>query len=69
MNIQRKLKSQQRLKLRLKKVDEIIYELKKKSLTKEKIIFEDLTDLSNRVGTLLDIVIHDTKPKDDVVVL
>ena len=69
MNIQRKLKSQQKLKLKLKKVDEIIYELKKKSLTKEKIIFEDFTDLSNRVGTLLDIVIHDTKPKDDVVVL
>ena len=69
MNIQRKLKSQQRLKLKLKKVDEIILGLKKKSLTKEKIIFEDFTDLSNRVGTLLDIVIHDTKPKDDVVVL
>ena len=34
MNTQRKIKSQQRLKLRLKKVDEIIYELKKKSLTK-----------------------------------
>ena len=69
MNIQRKIKSQQRLKLKLKKVDEIILGLKKKSLTKEKIIFEDFTDLSNRVGTLLDIVIHDTKPKDDVVVL
>ena len=69
MNIQRKLKSQQKLKLKLKKVDEIILGLKKKSLTKEKIIFEDFTDLSNRVGTLLDIVIHDTKPKDDVVVL
>ena len=69
MNIQRKLKSQQKLKLKLKKVDEIIFRLKNKSLTKEKIIFEDFTDLSNRVGTLLDIVIHDTKPKDDVVVL
>ena len=66
MNIQRKLKSQQRLKLKLKKVDEIIFRLKNKSLTKEKIIFEDFADLSNRVGTLLDIVIHDTKPIEEV---
>jgi len=69
MNTQRKIKSYNKLKLKLKKIDEIIFRLKKKSLTKEKIIFEDFTDLSNRVGTLLDIVIHDTKPKDDVVVL
>ena len=66
MNIQRKIKSYNKLKLKLKRIDEIIYELKKKSLTKEKIIFEDFTDLSNRVGTLLDIVIHDTKPTDEV---
>ena len=66
MNTQRKIKSYNKLKLKLKKIDEIIFRLKKKSLTKEKIIFEDLTDLSNRVGTLLDIVIHDTKPTDEV---
>ena len=66
MNTQRKIKSYNKLKLKLKKIDEIIFRLKKKSLTKEKIIFEDFTDLSNRVGTLLDIVIHDTKPTDEV---
>ena len=55
-------------KLKLKKIDEVIHKLKVKVLD-EPITFEDLTDLSNRVGTLLDIVIHDTKPKDDVVVL
>jgi hypothetical protein len=27
-------------------------------------MFEDFTELSNRVDTLLDIVIHDTKPND-----
>ena len=66
MNTQRKIKSYNKLKLKLKKIDEIIFRLKNKSLTKEKIIFEDLTDLSNRVGTLLDIVIHDTKPIEEV---
>ena len=31
----------------------------------EEITFEDFTDLSNRVDTLLDIFITDTKPEDD----
>ena len=66
MNTQRKIKSYNKLKLKLKKIDEIIFRLKNKSLTKEKIIFEDFADLSNRVGTLLDIVIHDTKPIEEV---
>ena len=58
----------QRLKLKLKKLHEVIHDLKLKSM-EEPIVFEDFTDLSNRVDTLLDIVIHDTEPKDDVVVL
>ncbi len=57
---------------KLKKLHEVILKLKLKTLDKEEIIFEDFTEifedfteLSNRVDTLLDIVIHDTKPKDD----
>ena len=51
-------------KLRLKKLQEVIHNLKLKTLDKEKIMFEDFTELSNRVDTLLDIVIHNTKPND-----
>ena len=54
-----------KLKIKLKKLHEVIHKLKFKTLDKEDIIFEDFTELSNRVDTLLDIVIHDTKPKDD----
>ena len=54
-----------KLKIKLKKLHEVIHNLKLKTLDKEDIIFEDFTELSNRVDTLLDIVIHDTKPKDD----
>ena len=53
-----------KLKIKLKKLHEVIHKLKLKTLDKEDIIFEDFTELSNRVDTLLDIVIHDTKPKD-----
>ena len=55
-----------KLKLKLKKLHEAIHNLKLKTLDKEEIMFEDFTELSNRVGTLLDIVIHDTKPTDEV---
>ena len=51
-------------KLKLKKIDEVIHNLKLKVL-EEPITFEDFTDLSNRVDTLLDIFITDTKPEDD----
>ncbi len=51
-------------KLRLKKLQEVIHNLKLKTLDKEEIMFEDFTELSNRVDTLLDIVIHNTKPND-----
>ena len=51
-------------KLKLKKLHEVIHNLKLKTLDKEEIMFEDFTELSNRVDTLLDIVIHDTKPND-----
>ena len=51
-------------KLRLKKLQEVIHNLKLKTLDKEEIMFEDFTELSNRVDTLLDIVIQDTKPND-----
>ena len=54
-----------KLKIKLKKLHEVIHKLKLKTLDKEDIIFKDFTELSNRVDTLLDIVIHDTKPKDD----
>ena len=50
-------------KLKLKKIDEVIHNLKLKVL-EEPITFEDFTDLSNRVDTLLDIFIKDTKPED-----
>ena len=50
-------------KLKLKKIDEVIHKLKVKVLD-EPITFEDFTDLSNRVDTLLDIFITDTKPDD-----
>jgi len=50
-------------KLKLKKIDEVIHNLKLKVL-EEPIIFEDFTDLSNRVDTLLDIFIKDTKLED-----
>ena len=53
-----------KLKMKLKKLHEVIHKLKLKTLDKEDIIFEDFTELSNRVDTLLDIVIHDTKPND-----
>ncbi len=53
-----------KLKLKLKKLHEVIHNLKLKTLDKEEIMFEDFTELSNRVDTLLDIVIHDTKPND-----
>ena len=53
-----------KLKLKIKKLHEVIHNLKLKTLDKEKIMFEDFTELSNRVDTLLDIVIHDTKPND-----
>ena len=53
-----------KLKLKLKKLHEVIHNLKLKTLDKEDIMFEDFTELSNRVDTLLDIVIHDTKPND-----
>ena len=53
-----------KLKLKLKKLHEAIHNLKLKTLDKEEIMFEDFTELSNRVDTLLDIVIHDTKPND-----
>ena len=53
-----------KLKIKLKKFHEVIHNLKLKTLDKEEIIFEDFTELSNRVDTLLDIVIHDTKPND-----
>ena len=51
-----------KLKIKLKKLHEVIHNLKLKTLDKEEIMFEDFTELSNRVDTLLDIVIHDTKP-------
>ena len=51
-------------KLKLKKIDEVIHNLKLKVL-EEPITFEDFTDLSNRVDTLLDIFITDTKPEDN----
>ena len=54
-----------KLKIKLKKVHEVVHNLKLKALDKEEIFFEDFTELSNRVDTLLDIVIHDTKAKDD----
>ena len=53
-----------KLKLKLKKLHEAMHNLKLKTLDKEEIMFEDFTELSNRVDTLLDIVIHDTKPND-----
>ena len=53
-----------KLKLKIKKLQEVIHNLKLKTLDKEEIMFEDFTELSNRVDTLLDIVIHDTKPND-----
>ena len=53
-----------KVKLKLKKLHEVIHNLKLKTLDKEEIMFEDFTELSNRVDTLLDIVIHDTKPND-----
>ena len=53
-----------KLKMKLKKLHEVIHNLKLKTLDKEDIMFEDFTELSNRVDTLLDIVIHDTKPND-----
>ena len=53
-----------KLELKLKKLHEVIHNLKLKTLDKEEIMFEDFTELSNRVDTLLDIVIHDTKPND-----
>ena len=53
-----------KLKIKLKKLHEVIHNLKLKTLDKEEIMFEDFTELSNRVDTLLDIVIHDTKPND-----
>ena len=53
-----------KLKIKLKKLHEVIHNLKLKTLDKEDIMFEDFTELSNRVDTLLDIVIHDTKPND-----
>ena len=53
-----------KLKLKIKKLQEEIHNLKLKTLDKEEIMFEDFTELSNRVDTLLDIVIHDTKPND-----
>ena len=54
-----------KLKLKIKKLHEVIHNLKLKTLDKEEIMFEDFTDLSNRVDTLLDIFITDTKPEDD----
>jgi len=45
-------------------LQEVIHNLKLKTLDKEEIMFEDFTELSNRVDTLLDIVIHNTKPND-----
>ena len=51
-------------KLKLKKIDEVIHKLKVKVL-EAPITFEDFTDLSNRVDTLLDIFIKDTKPEDN----
>jgi len=53
-----------KLKLKIKKLQEVIHNLKLKTLDKEEIMFEDFTELSNRVDTLLDIVIHDTRPND-----
>ena len=53
-----------KLKLKIKKLQEEIHNLKLKTLDKEEIMFEDFTELSNRVDTLLDIVIHNTKPND-----
>jgi len=53
-----------KLKLKIKKLQEVIHNLKLKTLDKEEIMFEDFTELSNRVDTLLDIVIQDTKPND-----
>jgi len=53
-----------KLKLKIKKLQEVIHNLKLKTLDKEEIMFEDFTELSNRVDTLLDIVIHNTKPND-----
>ena len=54
-----------KLKMKLKKLHEVIHNLKLKTLDKEEIMFEDFTELSNRVDTLLDIFITDTKPEDD----
>ena len=53
-----------KLKLKIKKLQEEIHNLKLKTLDKEEIMFEDFTELSNRVDTLLDIFIQDTKPND-----
>ena len=53
-----------KVKLKIKNIDEVIHKLKVKVL-EEPIIFEDFTDLSNRVDTLLDIFIKDTKPEDN----
>ena len=47
-----------------KKGHRLLSIIKLKTLDKEEIMFEDFTELSNRVDTLLDIVIHDTKPND-----
>ena len=49
-------------KLKLKKIDEVIHKLK---VMAKPIIFEDFTDLSNRVDTLLDMLITETKPEDN----
>ena len=54
-----------KLKLKLKKLHDVLHNLKLKTFDKEDIMFEDFTDLSNRVDTLLDIFITDTKPEDD----
>ena len=53
-----------KVKLKIKKLHEAIHNLKLKVMTKP-IIFEDFTDLSNRVDTLLDMLITDTKPEDN----
>ena len=55
-----------KVKLKLKKLHEAIHNLKLKvKVLEEPITFEDFTDLSNRVDTLLDIFIKDTKPEDN----
>ena len=53
-----------KVKLKLKKLHEAIHNLKLKVMAKP-IIFEDFTDLSNRVDTLLDMLITETKPEDN----